>query len=235
MPRSQWRDWRQVAETYVSERPCADPEIVVEVLVIVLRHAHSWGDLVGAASWVRFASREVYVQYVPGFRAARTYQLLDRFTCWLHARGDIDDWQRDVMRSEIDAMRGASGCAERGVPRVRELGFGFDAERIVDAWVRTPEVEPHRERARSAIRVLESQLHLQLGATDAPPLGSLSVDAMVAEVLVLSDACPAASDRVLFADLAAFYCWLAEEERLEPSRARTIAARFAAAALGLAA
>ena len=91
----------------------------VEVLVLVLQNACSWGDLVGAASWVMFAPTEVYVHHMPGYRAARTYALLDRFTRWLHDRGDITSWQRDVMRSEIDAQRGAHFCAMRGVPRLR--------------------------------------------------------------------------------------------------------------------
>lgn len=235
MKRAEWHDWRQVAETFVAERPCADPLGTVEVLVLVLGMAGSWAELVGAGAWVQLAPTELYVHYVPGYRAARTYALLDRFTVWLHARGDVTDWQRDVMRSEIDAQRAAHGCAEQGVRRVRELRFGTRAEALTREWVRRMEHPDDRTLAGRAVRVLVSQLHVQLGESREPPLGSLDVDALIREVVRAIDGAPDAAERELFALLSSYYRWLGDEAHLEPRRALWLSRRLAHAALGIAA
>jgi len=219
----------------VAERPCSDPLGVVEVLVLVLSLAGSWGDLVGAGAWVQLAPTEIYVHYVPGYQAARTYALLDRFTEWLHERGDITRWQRDVMRASIDAQRGAHGCTERGVRRVRELRFGVRAEALANDWVGHFDHPDDRRLGRRALRVLIGQLHVQLGETRDPPLGSLDVDAFLAAIVASVDGAPDASERELFALLSSFYRWLGDGEHLHPPRALWISRRLAEAALGMAA
>jgi len=235
MKRAEWSDWRQVAETFVAERPCSDPLTVVEVLVLVLSNATSWADLVGAGAWVQRASTEVYVHYVPGYRAARTYALLDRFTEWLHARGDLTNWQRDVIRSSIDVSRGAHGCTERGVRRVRELRYGYLAERDTKQWLRLFEHPVDRDLARRAVRLLVLQLQVQLGECAEPPLGSLDVDALLAAIVATVDGAPEAAERELFALLSSYYRWLGDEGHLEPRRALSLSRRLAHAALGIAA
>ena len=72
-------------------------------------------------------------------------------------------------------------------------------------------------------------LEHQLGPSAAPPLGSLDAAAMADAVLAEVDPDGA---RELLTLLAALYRWLAETEQLEPRRARAIASRFAAAAVG---
>jgi len=235
MRRSEWRDWGQVAETFAAERPCSDPLGVVEVLVLVLGHAHSWADLVGGGAWIQHAPTEVFVHYVPGYRAARTYALLDRFAEWLHARGDVTDWQRDVMRSSIDEHRGAHGCTERGVRRVRELCFGPHAELLTEQWAGRFAHPADRDLARRAVRLLVLQLQVQLGESSAPPLGSLDVDAMLRRVIADVDGAPEATERELFALLSSYYRWLGEEGHLHPPRARRLSRQLAHAALGIAA
>jgi len=235
MPKSEWQDWRQVAETFVAERPTRSPDLIVHVLVIALRFARSWAELVGGGDWIQAAAREVFMHDVAGFRDQRTHRLLDRFTSWLHGRGDIDDWQRDVMYSEIDRMRDAYGHPFQRTSRVTELRF--DARRreaLISAFATTIEDPVLRDMAAPTVEWVVTHVELELGACSAPPMGCVNADRMIRDVLSVPGGAGAA-DRALFLNASLFYRWLGAHAHLERSRADAIAARFASAAMGVAA
>lgn len=227
MPRAEWTDWRQVAETFVAERPSAAAAENVEVLVLVLRLAKSWADLVGGGTWLQFAGVEVYTHYVEGFDDARTYRLIERFVRWLHGRGDLTDWQRDVLVAESEERR----AGRAGGAGVRECRLGrFDRARLAEelaAAVGDPSL-----RADVIVDLLVGHVEGQLGPSDEPPMGSLDPDLVVADVMGWAveepgvDAAPG-----LLSTFATLYRLLGESERLDPARANAIAARFAMAAL----
>lgn len=225
-----WSDWRQVAETFVAERAPAQPEQTVDVLVLLLRRVGSWADFLGGG-WIWCAATEVYVHYVKGYGPSRTYALIDRLAGWLHARGDLDDWSRDVLHAATDEGREAHGLEPRRPHRVRELCFDDHQRDEILASFRmsVPEQSPADVAwvGRLVVHVCEA-MH---GPSHAPPLGALDPDRLVAAAL--SQATPTlAASRVGLA--AAFYRWLGATERLEPARAAWVASRLEAAALGLA-
>ena len=233
MPREEWADWRHVAETFCAERSPRRPELVEEVLVLVLGANLSWRDLLGAG-WVRHATTQVYVAAVPGFAEARTLALLDRFVAWLAERGDLTPWQRQSLATAVDAARAAQGLPSRHARHVREhylRSWKREAEQFAGA-VEEPWL---RELVPGLMRVLDSQLALQLGPGTATPLGCLDADAMLADVFAQWEPGAGAreADRSLFMLAASYYRWLAETERLERRRAQHIAQRFATAALSL--
>lgn len=236
MPRSEWRSWRDAAEALVAEQPSTCPDLLVDVLCLVLESG-SWGDFL-TGRWIGLASTRVYTAYVPGFSDARTHQLLDRFVGWLHARGDLDGWQRDVLYGEIDRARAAHGRPPKRPTRVVEhVLCGLDHDRVLEEFAATLEDPVHQDMAPSAVRVLVSHLQDQHGTSRHYPAGSLDpapmIDGVLGELDGSTDAQMAYRDLLFL--VGAFYRWLGATGRLERSRAERIAASFAAAVLGMAA
>lgn len=231
MPRERWEDWRQVAETFVAERRCSDPPQVVEILALVLRQAHSWTELLAAEAWVMFAFSEVYVNYVPGYGAPRTYQLLDRFVRWLHERGDIDEWRMQTIQTRIDEERRAHGHPGLDRPVVRDLVLGVMWDRVVAEFAATLS-DDQRDRALSAVGILKSYVEMQHGDGHQVPMGAIDPDLVIRDVPRMMPEPSGPASRDVFSLAAQFYRWARDTDRMERSRADAIASAFAAAALG---
>ncbi|MCB9594502.1 MAG: hypothetical protein H6719_17350 [Sandaracinaceae bacterium] len=220
MKREAWRDWRQVAETFVAERPPRDPQLIVEVLVLVLAEARSWGDFLGG-SWVLLATSRVFVADVPGFGSARTLQLLDRLVDWLARRGDVDDWQRDVLWTAIDESRDGHGMPRKHGEGVQECvlythGLAHLGAELAAA---SRAADP---RLAAAPALVARALDQQLGEGRATPAGSLDVGLWIASLMDLQGHLRGA-DGDTVRRVADFYRWLGATGRLEPTRAISIA------------
>lgn len=235
MPRERWEDWGQVAETFVAERRCANPERVIGVLTLVLRHAKSWTELLAAHGWLLVAATEVYVHYVPGYGPPRTFQLLDRFVRWLHERGDIDLWRRRALEHAIDEQRRAHGHPGLGRPAVPDLVLGIMGDRVVAEFAETLDDPWLRDRAPSTVGLLSRFVEIQHGPGNDVPMGALDPELLISQMLAAAETMPDPYARDSFAIAARFYRWAGETARLEGSRADALASRFAAAALAIAA
>lgn len=231
MPRERWRDWRQVAETFVAERRSSDPKQVVEVLTLVLRRCPSWTDFLAGVDWLMFAFSEVYTNYVRGYGAPRTFQLLDRFVRWLLERGDIDEWRFRAMQYAIDQERRRHGHPGLDRPVVKDLVLGFRWESVAADFARTLEDGVQREMAPSLVGLLRNYIQLEHGRARDVPMGALDPERVIPELVATAPSAHATREALLVA--AGFYRWAGDTERLEPTRAEQIAARFSAAALGL--
>ncbi|MBX3270258.1 MAG: hypothetical protein KF729_08350 [Sandaracinaceae bacterium] len=230
MARTQWSDWRQVAETFVAERPSPAAARNVEALVILLRRVGSWTDFLGGG-WVLMASRELFMSDFEGFSNARAHQLLDRVVTWLRGRGDLDDWQRDVLHTKIDEARSAYGRPTRRARHVTEYRCApHDREAL--ARELDEAVADLGLGGRFVVDLLVRQVTAQHGPSEAPPMGALDPDRVVADVL---EGATNASDRLaacaLLTGCARLYGRLATSGRLEAARGRALAERFARAAL----
>ncbi|MCA9607332.1 MAG: hypothetical protein KC619_17120 [Myxococcales bacterium] len=233
MPFEDWSDWRQVAETFVAERPPSDPALIVEALVLVLTRVGSWADFLGGG-WVHHAPTELYIRYVPGFGAARTFRLLDRLVGWLHGRGDLDDWQRDVLLTVIDDARDCRRLDRVRDARVEELRFhDYMRSALLAELAETLDDAEVRARLPRIVGPLVTALEAQHGPSSAPPLGSLDPEALVA-VLAASRRGDGVAEAELLALLGVFYAWLGKTGRLERTRAEDLAARLALGAMGVA-
>lgn len=220
MPRGEWRDWRQVAETFVAENRVRDPETTVRVLVIALRRAQSWSELVAGLPWVMFATSEVYEKRVVGYGKARTLRLLDRFVCWLHDRGDLAEWPRDVLRSAIDMQRVWAGLNPL-LPRHVADHYVDPHERDRLADELAARVAPARAAlARSVVDYVVSELERQIGPSYALPMGALDPDVLIDGLL---EEPIEGAHREVLGLCAQLYRMLGETQRLDGERARALA------------
>jgi len=231
MPRGEWRTGCDMVRTYVLERSPKDPEVVRGAVCAALRDLRSWGDFV-SGRWVLRAGTVVDAVKAPGFRMGRLYQTLERLVRWLHARGDIDEWQRDRLQHAIDEARRChhvrrTGPSSRGLEHVPAR---CQLDWLADRFARSFPDPKERALAREALRRLAAELDGQLGAGEHLPFGALDVDGFVCAV----HAAPARGSAGASSSLelaAAFYRWLGERGHLDPARARHQASRLAAAAL----
>lgn len=218
---------------FVCEKAGRDPETVSVVLGCSLRSARTMRELV-AGEWVSMAAERVDDAWVPGYRAARVYQTIERFVRWLHARGYVHEWSRDHLLHEVEEARYAHFVhrerpEERGMERTIQP---YERGRVLRRFAESLAHPVERDCAPQAIGVLVSHLDLQLGRGDALLFGAIDVDAFIEHVLAGSRAEELEADCTLFTILAAFYRWLADEGRLDRARAAQQAEKLSAAALG---
>lgn len=231
MPPAEWEDWQQVAETFVAERPVARPDRVIDALLACLDQP--LGELV-AGNEMFLVGTKVYVAQVPGYRDRRALHLMDRFVEWLHERGVITTWQRDVLWTRIDEAREDCGALPVRARRVREVELRWDLTRVVERFADTLGGDRERALATAVLGDLERSIAAQLGSRGSAPAGMLDVDRLLRAWVgfELERDAPGLCAEA-FAMLSRFYRWLADTEQLEPERARLIASQLSAAALGL--
>lgn len=228
MPRGEWRDWRQAAETFVAENRVRDPDATVRVLVGALRRAQSWAELVAGLPWLMFATRDAHLSYVPGYGEARTLRLLDRFVRWLHARGDIGRWTRDVLRSAIDMQRVYAGLPPRLEQHFNDHYVDLhEQDRLAEELA--ARVSWEREGlARSVVDYVVAEIERQIGPGYALPIGALDADRLVHGLL--EEPFDHAHREVLGL-CAELYRMLGETQRLDAGRASHLAERLSWVAL----
>lgn len=232
-PAQAWNSWRRTVEAFAAERPVRQPELQTELLLQVLPASSSWAELVNGG-WVLLAVSRADEQHFPGYGTARIHQVLERFTHWLHGRGDIDDWQRDVLCAAIDDAREAWGFARKGARAAREmLSCWLSYDRDLAAFVASLEPETHRPLAPRVIASLELAVERQLGPSRSLPMGAVDPEEYVADLFLMPELVlqshPDVRDAFWIA--AAFYRWAGDTARLDPQRAAHLAGRFSEAAL----
>ncbi|HJL16305.1 MAG TPA: hypothetical protein RMH99_11650 [Sandaracinaceae bacterium LLY-WYZ-13_1] len=220
-------------EAFVREVGPARPDRVVAVLSASTRECRCKGDFV-AGRWLLHAPLEVDEAWIPGYRAARVYQTIERFVRWMHRRGHLSDWERRRLSHALDDARRCHFLRDeppgpRGLERPIHRG---DLDGIAERFGPTLTHPVERDMARSTLRLAATWLEVQLGAGGLLPFGALDVDRLVRDVWVSELGEEPESVGCFFGVLARFYEWLGVEERLDPARAKEQAARLSAASLG---
>ncbi|MGE0786611.1 MAG: hypothetical protein AB7S26_13145 [Sandaracinaceae bacterium] len=223
--------WDDVLDAFLRETRPRSPERIRAALEVAIGMPGSRGDLL-RGGWILRAPIRIYEEYVHGFGPARTFELLERFFGWMHRRGELTDWQRDVLYTEIDESRSAHFLTPRRSERVKELRIGtLGWEELLARFVDEHPTSIDLEGARRIERILKAELEARLGPCQTPPLGSLDTSAMLAEVIEGAANIDLPKVAATLTTMATFLRWLADVGELEPKRARLLAEELARGAL----
>lgn len=238
MTKDDWDTWEDVVDTFVLERPLSDPDLAAEVLLVCLDYPRSWGDFV-AGHWATNAPTRIAEWWEPGcgYREGRALALIERFVRWMHGRGDLTRWQIDRLLHAVDDGRESVGLPRRTpVSAFERPVTAHDVEPLAFRFAASLPHPVERDFAPEVVSMLAAHLVYQLGDGRFHPFGSLAPE-QVAEVFWSppeeSGEEPVDADQAatFFSVAAAFYRFLATEQRLEPSQAQYLATTFSRLAL----
>jgi len=223
--------WFDVVEEFVGDVKPKNPELSCAALLLPLELARSWDSFI-EGGWIRLASVHVYC-YGEGRGLGPMFVLrtIERFARWMGARGGIVRWDEKRLLHIVDQERRANGGTPRGaaaahdtpVPRPDVRGRVLEqfASSSHARGLPEPLLGPALQLAAIPSTAPRTQV-VRFGALDPYELLLLMGDS--ADVVGDSDPDElAAFDLVIYRILVAFYRWLGDTGRLEPSRADEIA------------
>ncbi len=219
--------WFDYVERFVEDTRPANPELTCAALLLALDNARD-ADGFFEGSWIHLLPAHVYVHAeVPGLGGTRALGVAERFVRWICAEEDLHGWDERRLLYLLDQARSSVGAKPRGAAPARDRCVRLrDLPRLADAFRASPASSGLPEellvpaiRIAGLTSVAPGTRLVRFGALDVHELALLMAEAARGE----PDPVNAAFGRAVTAVLAAFYRWLGETERLEPSRAAEIA------------